>query len=126
MLVIEYERIEINHCISCGAVWLDSGELEMLLKTDDTNAKIQSLFERAEHVKEKKLRCPKCMAKMHKAWVNPGKSVLVDICRNGHGFWLDRGELETILGSSETGDRIKALLAGIFAKKGLKFKGELE
>jgi len=126
MLVIEYERIEIDHCISCGAIWLDSGELEMLLKKGDTNAKTKSLFERAEHIKEKRLRCPKCMAKMDKAWFNPEKSVIIDICRSGHGIWLDRGELESILGSSETGDRINVLLAGIFAKKESKFKGERE
>ena len=126
MLVIEYERIEIDHCISCGAIWLDSDELEILLEKSDIATKTQSVFERTEHVKEKRLRCPRCLTKMDKAWFNPEKSVLVDMCNNGHGIWLDRGELESMLGSGETGNRIKTMLAGIFSKKGSKLKGELE
>ena len=29
MVVLEIEQVELDHCLSCGGVWLDAGELEM-------------------------------------------------------------------------------------------------
>jgi len=30
MLVLEFELVEIDHCVECGGVWLDSGELGLI------------------------------------------------------------------------------------------------
>ena len=32
METVEIDNVEIDKCISCGAVWLDPGELELLMK----------------------------------------------------------------------------------------------
>ncbi len=31
MIVLELDEVEIDHCISCGGIWLDAGELELLI-----------------------------------------------------------------------------------------------
>jgi len=33
MIVVEYQNIELDYCNSCKGVWFDSGELELLLKS---------------------------------------------------------------------------------------------
>ena len=30
----EFEEVSINSCVKCGGIWLDSGELETLLKPE--------------------------------------------------------------------------------------------
>jgi hypothetical protein len=30
----EFEKVSLNSCVKCGGVWLDSGELETLLKPE--------------------------------------------------------------------------------------------
>ena len=34
---IMFKGVEIDHCTSCGGVWLDEGELEKLAGTEDSN-----------------------------------------------------------------------------------------
>ena len=31
MISLELHEIEVDHCVACGGVWLDAGELELLL-----------------------------------------------------------------------------------------------
>ena len=31
MITMELDEVEVDHCLDCGGIWLDSGELEMLL-----------------------------------------------------------------------------------------------
>jgi len=31
MIVVEYHEVELDYCHSCKGVWLDSGELELLM-----------------------------------------------------------------------------------------------
>jgi len=31
MITLELEEVEIDHCTNCGGIWLDAGELELLL-----------------------------------------------------------------------------------------------
>ena len=31
MITLELEDVEIDHCLDCGGIWLDAGELELLL-----------------------------------------------------------------------------------------------
>ena len=32
MIVMELNEVEIDHCLSCSGIWLDAGELELLLE----------------------------------------------------------------------------------------------
>ena len=31
MITLELDEVEIDHCLDCGGIWLDSGELEQLI-----------------------------------------------------------------------------------------------
>lgn len=96
-IVLELNEIEIDYCLSCNGIWLDTGELELLLE-DNTETKIfLNSFTLDNKTKEKKLRCPICNKKMDKVQVVGGKEIRIDKCKYNHGLWFDSGELEDVL-----------------------------
>lgn len=93
LLIMEYNGIEIDFCQKCLGVWLDSEELRWILKSDFDE---QTLFKDFE-TQEKKKRCPRCRAKMHKVSTSESGQIVYDACPDRHGFWFDRGELENLV-----------------------------
>jgi Zn-finger nucleic acid-binding protein len=91
MVVLEIRSVEIDHCLSCKGVWLDGGELELLL--DDASNRDALMASLAEHVegKQKKIRCPICSKKLEK--ILYGGKIILDKCPRHDGLWFDRGEL---------------------------------
>lgn len=87
--VINQKGIEVDKCSQCGGLWLDHHELDQL----------EDLVLAEDHLKgsmvyssrESEISCPKCQAVMttfnYRAYDLP-----IDLCKNGHGFWLDKGE----------------------------------
>jgi Zn-finger nucleic acid-binding protein len=117
MVVLELDQIEIDHCLNCGGIWLDAGELELLLDTDEERERFVKLLIEDDSVKEKKYPCPICNKKMEKVFVGEEKKILIDKCRKNHGLWLDKGELEQVieLSSKNREGKIIQLLRQIFA-----------
>lgn len=104
LVVLEFENIELDHCLSCGGVWLDAGELELILR-GAAGAGDDGLVRGGERGAR---RCPMCRVKMSAAKL-ARSGVEVDYCPRQHGLWLDKGELEQIL-AVEAGDaRIRKL-----------------
>ena len=95
MLGVEFEGVEIDYCESCG-VWLDEGELELLLPFWEGEALAD--WEEVEEGKgkEKELACPACLDVMKKVRLAPDSPV-IDACRWGHGLFFERGELREFL-----------------------------
>jgi hypothetical protein len=97
MIVVEYNKIELDYCTNCQGAWFDSGELELLLESRSLESanvllsKIQN-SEEAES-SEKKRKCPICGRKMKKTSIGQEPEILIDICRWGDGLWFDGGEL---------------------------------
>lgn len=119
MIVLELDEVEIDHCTSCGGIWLDAGELELLLGDPDSRDRFLSSFETDEVTEERSRRCPICRKRMEKVSAGANGKVRIDRCRNNDGIWLDEGELEEILqmGSLGKDDRVLRLLKEMFAKK---------
>jgi Zn-finger nucleic acid-binding protein len=97
MIVVEYNKIELDYCTNCQGVWFDSGELELLLES--MNLENQNVFlsnilssEEAES-SEKKRKCPICGQKMKKTGIGQEPGILIDVCQRGDGLWFDGGEL---------------------------------
>jgi len=44
MVVLELDRVEVDHCLVCGGLWLDAGELELLAGTPDKATALAILF----------------------------------------------------------------------------------
>lgn len=116
MLVLELDQIEIDYCASCEGVWLDAGELELLLETEQERKRLLSLFIEDKSVKEKSYACPICGKKMKKVFVGEEKKILIDKCKKNHGLWLDKGELKEIveLSSEHNENKIITLLKQMF------------
>jgi len=101
MIVVEYRSIELDYCNSCKGVWFDSGELELLLKSQDLEeprAFLDSILNSQEAISpEKKRNCPICGHKMKKTAIGEQPKILIDICHNGHGLWFDGGEVTQVI-----------------------------
>jgi Zn-finger nucleic acid-binding protein len=103
MIVVEYRNIELDYCHSCKGVWFDSGELELLLKSQglkEPKAFFEGIFNSQEAASsEKKRKCPICGRRMKKTAIDGQPEILIDVCRDNHGLWFDRGEVAQLIKS---------------------------
>ena len=117
MLVLEYNSVEIDFCNECEGVWLDEGELELLLGDNiPTDSPLyEALNGFAKNAKKGSRPCPVCSKKMLLVDIPVGddKFVEIDKCRYNHGLWFDKGELDEIL-SAGKGEAVTSFLNDIF------------
>lgn len=97
MIILELSGIEIDYCYNCFGIWLDEGELELLLKEAKRKDNLLSSFRKVPNAGEKKKKCPVCLKKMEKIDVGTREKVLIERCKNKHGLWFDRGELNQVI-----------------------------
>jgi len=109
MIVLELNKIEIDYCLECGGIWLDEGELEILV--GDSAEELKAEFTREKRSRERKIRCPACTRKMDK--VVCGETHL-DMCKKGHGIWFDRGELAEIIAYDDMNSEVLKFLEDMF------------
>jgi Zn-finger nucleic acid-binding protein len=116
MIVLELEQIEIDFCSSCEGIWLDAGELELLLETEEDRSRLSSMLIEDNSVKEKSYECPICNKKMKKVFVGEERKILIDKCKKNHGLWLDKGELKSVieLSSQNKDSKVINLLKQMF------------
>jgi len=120
-LIVEYRNIELDYCPTCGGVWFDAGELELLVESaglGDLKSYLDGIISAPEAAtSEKKRKCPVCRHKMKKTYIDENKKILVDICHVGDGIWFDGGEInhlvKALLEKSPTKDASKDVLAFI-------------
>ncbi|MFQ5830020.1 MAG: zf-TFIIB domain-containing protein [Candidatus Methylomirabilia bacterium] len=94
----DLQGIEVDRCSSCEGLWLDYGELDQLEDTvlDDDHAKGSLMFRSAPGG----LSCPRCQQPM-RAFSYRAYNLELDFCESEHGWWLDRGEEQRVLGLME-------------------------
>ncbi len=109
MITLELEEVEIDYCEECGGIWLDAGELEMLL--GENSLQVTGAFIKEKKPAEQKIRCPACRKKMDK--VVCGNTHL-DMCHRGHGIWFDKGELAEIIALDDLESKVLDLLNNMF------------
>jgi Zn-finger nucleic acid-binding protein len=120
MITMELWDVEIDYCTGCKGIWLDKGELELLLGDGEKSRELISSFTASPRTNEIQRRCPICDKKMEKITVGEGKAtVLLDRCAKGDGLWFDGGELNTIIQEAklDEGNKIKQVLADMFGRK---------
>jgi Zn-finger nucleic acid-binding protein len=101
MIVLEYEGVEIDHCLRCAGSWFDAGELALLcpeLGRPGLGLRPEELaaLPPAE-TKEESRRCPRCSKKMRKVLIGPARRILIDACPEGDGIWFDTDEVARLL-----------------------------
>ena len=117
MITLELADVEIDHCFECGGIWLDAGELEMLLGEPEKSKVLLDSFKIDKTSAEKPRRCPICLKKMQKIIVGTSQpTLLIDKCRKGDGLWFDKGELQDIADRAQLDkdNKIQKLLADMF------------
>ena len=123
MITLELAEVEIDHCVNCGGIWLDAGELEFLLDDPQRARHLLDSFREVPAGSDPVRKCPICDQKMARIVVGASKPpLLIDKCRRSDGLWFDRGELPDILERGELDDdsRIQRLLADMFGQNGRK------
>ncbi len=101
----EYESVEINQCKSCHGVWLDQDALTQIIENRTVKFGQQDIIEtisttfagmpQAEMEKATR-ECPICCRQLSPINYSYNSGIILDICSQGHGLWLDQGELEKI------------------------------
>lgn len=89
--LIKVGKVEIDTCLSCGSFWFDAGELRSL-----TGLLREVPAEDLPPHKSKYL-CPRCRTEMKEHRFSRPHDLLVDMCPNGHGVYLEEGELVRVL-----------------------------
>lgn len=115
-IVLELNQIEIDYCTKCSGIWLDSGELELLLDSNEKNKLLNSLLV-VKNIPEKSIRCPVCSKKMEKVFFSENEKIILDRCRRFHGLWFNKGELQKFVeyGSADSERKVSKLLKEMFS-----------
>ena len=119
MITLELADVEIDHCTECGGIWLDAGELELLLGEQEKAKQLLNSFKIDNSCPEKPRKCPICDKKMQKIIIGQSTpTLLIDKCRRGDGLWFDKGELQDILNRAQLDkdNKIQNILADMFGK----------
>lgn len=118
MIVLELNEIEIDHCISCRGIWLDAGELELLLEGAEEKDNLLSSFKVHRINKEQVRKCPICLKTMEKVLCGTDKKILIDKCHSNDGIWFDADEFEEIIKMAyfDKNNRVLNLLKDMFGK----------
>jgi len=131
LAAVRIADIELDKCHRCDGIWCDSGEMERL-----RDAKISGVEEMLEQKYGDPtfneggvtgyMRCPRCedarLQEYSYTYTDGTHPVRIDRCERCFGIWLDKGELDTIIGEKQRLDdtapsgRLRTFLASM-AKK---------
>lgn len=97
---IKINGVKIDRCKSCGGLWFDRDELGVVRDQRDENLSWLDFDlwedEKKLSVSGKSIDCPHDGKPLFK--IKYGETgVLVDVCLDCHGVWLDKDELDKIV-----------------------------
>lgn len=120
MIVVEFEGVEVDYCLTCHGTWLDAGELELITElAGGEPGPLHRALHAAGRGRSGRRRCPRCRRKMRIIEAGQTPAVEADRCPAGHGLWLDAGELATLV-KEFTGQEdaaVAAFLGDLFRHK---------
>lgn len=95
----EHHTVVIDVCPKCSCIWLDIGELEVILQQQllvrSTNTSAGTLVKATPQGGGRYRKCPHCFKFMSQQNYKRMSGVIVDVC-NLHGAFLDAGEIQQI------------------------------
>lgn len=111
--------VSIDRCSTCAGVWLADVEIISPLRADlvieqstgqdDSVAGPSGKAGVPMSERESVEQCPKCQAHLDAVNYDYGSGIIIDVYPNGHGIWLDSGELEHLkIYKSEAEDKFRA------------------
>ena len=113
MQALRLGRTTARECGACGGLWLDLESLQRL--SDDREERTGIVSVLAARVPTATMTpdvvryapCPLCEKLMNRKNFAQSSGVVLDVCAK-HGVWLDRGELERVLGFVSGGGLARA------------------
>jgi len=117
MITLELNDVEIDFCCDCNGIWLDSGEIELLIADEQQAKKLLNSFKIEKNLTEKLRKCPICLKKMQKISISQCENpLIIDKCPKDHGLWFDKGELKEIvsIGQFDNQKKIQSVLNEMF------------
>jgi hypothetical protein len=103
LVALEFQSVETDFCPRCHGVWLDHGEIGLLLKSRPDFMPAW----KTPAARTGDRPCPHCTRKMQVRSL--AGDVEVDACPRDHGIWLDKGELQAIIQSAANTQDVAAL-----------------
>ena len=117
MIVLELNEVEVDYCTSCCGVWLDAGELELLIDDENNGENLLTSFHVDSNHPERPYKCPICKKKMDKVHVGANKDVLIDKCPAEDGLWFDEGELKDVVKLASGENQVVQIIQDLFGNE---------
>ena len=95
LVTLELSGVEVDYCYTCQGIWLDNGEMELLVGLGGGDDRLLGALSPVS-AREKTVKCPACRRPMEKVAAGKGAVVILDRCVD-HGIWSEAGELRKIL-----------------------------
>ena len=93
-------HVDVDACATCGGLWLDDGKLEAIQESHERDYRkdLDTMAETVGPVGDHPAgaACPICGKAMDNREYAHVSRVTVDVCTEGHGIWLDGGELRAL------------------------------
>lgn len=108
MQALRLGSITAHECAQCGGLWLDPDSLQKLANAREESAGVVSVLAARVPLNGappdvvRYIPCPHCEKLMNRSNFARSSGVILDVCKS-HGVWLDRGELQRVLGFIESG-----------------------
>ena len=98
----------VRECSACGGLWVDPETLQKLCDAREEHAGVLSALESRQPTNAiatdtvRYIPCPRCAKLMNRVNFAHTSGVVMDVCK-ADGVWLDRGELQRVVGFVEHG-----------------------
>jgi Zn-finger nucleic acid-binding protein len=98
----------VHECAACGGLWVASDTLQKLCDAREEHAGVAAALEARVPTKTgapdtvRYMPCPRCSKLMNRVNFAHASGVILDVCK-ADGVWLDRGELQRVMGFVEQG-----------------------
>jgi Zn-finger nucleic acid-binding protein len=112
---VDYEGVETDMCDACWGFWLDTGELEVVLKrrslvfSEEERQKILDVRSASRAGDTSPASCPRCRKPMERVHYDEGVHLVIDRC-GAHGIWLDTGEIKKVQALAERSAQVHRML----------------
>jgi len=91
------ETVPVDQCPTCQGIWFDEEELQAVLKKSHNLRRGLHENTGERNLNQKRGTCPRDKSKMLRAFSSTGERVVLDMCPDCHGLWLDGGELDRLI-----------------------------
>ncbi len=94
---VRVDEVDVDQCSGCQGVWFDALELGPLLDKHEAGVKALLEGERDEALNaQRSVSCPRDQAQLLRVYSLRNNEVILDVCAECRGVWLDGGEFQQI------------------------------